>query len=132
MAKGVSGSERLDFDAMSDEELRDTVRHATEALRTRITERLEEYRSLAREVGIDLTLAKSGEGEGRRGRRRSIEPPEGEDRRREVTAKYRNPDNPAETWSGRGKPPRWMDERLKTGAKKEDFLIGERAKEQAA
>ena len=132
MAKGVSGSERLDFDAMSDEELRDTVRHATEALRTRITERLEEYRSLAREVGIDFTLAKSGEGEGRRGRRRSIEPPEGEDRRREVTAKYRNPDNPAETWSGRGKPPRWMDERLKTGAKKEDFLIGERAKEQAA
>jgi DNA-binding protein H-NS len=39
-------------------------------------------------------------------------------------AKYRDPRNPDNTWSGRGRPPRWMAAALKGGkAKKEDFLI---------
>ena len=41
-----------------------------------------------------------------------------------VAPKYRNPDNTAETWAGRGKPPRWMAVKLEKGAKLEDFLIG--------
>ena len=35
-----------------------------------------------------------------------------ERKRREVKAKYRNPDNPDETWSGRGRPPQWMQAKL--------------------
>ena len=42
---------------------------------------------------------------------------------RSVAAKYANPDNPSETWSGRGRQPRWMVARLKGGAKPEDFAI---------
>jgi hypothetical protein len=41
-----------------------------------------------------------------------------------VPPKYRNPDNPAETWTGRGLPPRWLAAELKRGARMEDFLIG--------
>ena len=41
-----------------------------------------------------------------------------------VPPKYRNPANGAETWTGRGKPPRWMADYLAKGKKKEDFLIG--------
>jgi DNA-binding protein H-NS len=38
--------------------------------------------------------------------------------------KYRNPQNPEETWSGRGRKPRWVTEALtRAGAKMEDFLI---------
>ena len=37
--------------------------------------------------------------------------------------KYRNPDNPAETWAGRGLKPRWLAAALKTGKKLEDFSI---------
>ena len=40
-----------------------------------------------------------------------------------VAPKYRNPANPAETWSGRGKHPRWMATALAGGKKIDDFLI---------
>jgi len=40
-----------------------------------------------------------------------------------VAPKYRNPSNPAEVWSGRGMPPRWMAAYLKQGKTREDFLI---------
>jgi DNA-binding protein H-NS len=40
-----------------------------------------------------------------------------------VFPKYQNPKNPAETWSGRGKHPRWMQAQLKAGKKPEHFLI---------
>jgi DNA-binding protein H-NS len=40
-----------------------------------------------------------------------------------VAPKYRNPDNPAETWAGRGLKPRWLTAAIKSGKKIEDFLI---------
>jgi DNA-binding protein H-NS len=40
-----------------------------------------------------------------------------------VAPKYRNPANPKETWTGRGKQPRWMAALTKKGKKVEDFLI---------
>jgi DNA-binding protein H-NS len=42
-----------------------------------------------------------------------------------VFPKYRNPQTPSETWSGRGKQPRWLTAAIKTGGKIEDFRIGE-------
>jgi DNA-binding protein H-NS len=40
-----------------------------------------------------------------------------------VFPKYRNPNDPSETWSGRGKQPRWLTAALKTGHTIEEFLI---------
>ncbi len=41
-----------------------------------------------------------------------------------VAPKYRDPKNPENTWTGRGRMPRWMVAATKGGkAKKEDFLI---------
>jgi DNA-binding protein H-NS len=53
----------------------------------------------------------------------------GEPRRKypRVFPKYRNPQIPHETWSGRGKQPRWLAAALKTGRKMEDFMISEAA-----
>src|SRR5882672_9177420 len=42
-----------------------------------------------------------------------------------VFPKYRNPQTPSETWSGRGKQPRWLAAAIKTGRKIEDFKIRE-------
>ena len=36
--------------------------------------------------------------------------------------KYRNPDNPGETWMGKGKRPKWLTAKLDAGARLEDFL----------
>ena len=40
-----------------------------------------------------------------------------------VLPKYQNPDEPSETWSGRGKQPRWLTAALKTGHTIDDFVI---------
>lgn len=50
---------------------------------------------------------------------------EGKQRRKypRVLPKYRNPSAPHETWSGRGKQPRWLVAAMKTGRKIDDFRI---------
>jgi DNA-binding protein H-NS len=45
-----------------------------------------------------------------------------------VAPKYRNPENPAETWAGRGLKPRWLTAAIKGGKKLDDFLIAGAAK----
>jgi DNA-binding protein H-NS len=40
-----------------------------------------------------------------------------------VAPKYRNPENPSETWAGRGLKPRWLEAALKSGKELEDFSI---------
>ncbi|WP_439406360.1 H-NS family nucleoid-associated regulatory protein [Bradyrhizobium sp. DASA03076] len=45
-----------------------------------------------------------------------------------VRPKYQNPKNPAQTWSGRGKLPRWLDPQLRAGRKLDDFLIDRSAR----
>lgn len=49
----------------------------------------------------------------------------GKSRKRGVVAiKYRDPENASNTWTGRGRMPRWMSAATKKrGVKKEDFLI---------
>ena len=37
--------------------------------------------------------------------------------------KYRNPDDPEKTWSGKGRKPGWIVEGLASGKKLEDFAI---------
>jgi DNA-binding protein H-NS len=41
-----------------------------------------------------------------------------------VAPKYRNPENPSETWAGRGLRPRWLVAAMEGGKKLEDFAIG--------
>jgi len=42
-----------------------------------------------------------------------------------VRPKYRNPERPFETWSGRGKQPRWVRAQLVSGKKFDDLLISQ-------
>ena len=44
-------------------------------------------------------------------------------KRAPATAKYANPVDASETWSGRGRKPRWFDAALKSGTKPEDMAI---------
>ena len=65
---------------------------------------------MAKEHGFDMRELFDGRmGKGKRGK---------------VAIKYRDPSNSANTWTGRGRMPRWMTAATKGGkAKKEDFLI---------
>ncbi|WP_027578294.1 H-NS histone family protein [Bradyrhizobium sp. Ai1a-2] len=50
----------------------------------------------------------------------------------EVRPKYRNPDQPTETWAGRGKKPRWLIAQLRLGKRIDDFRIKVRKKSRIA
>lgn len=43
--------------------------------------------------------------------------------RGKTAPKYRNPENPSETWAGRGLRPRWLAAAIKAGKNLEDFSI---------
>lgn len=40
-----------------------------------------------------------------------------------VEPKYRDPENPSLTWTGRGRMPKWLQERVDAGGNKDDFKI---------
>src|SRR4030081_927869 len=65
---------------------------------------------MAKEHGFDIRELVDGRmGKGKRGK---------------VAIKYRDPKNAGNTWTGRGRMPRWMVAATKGGkAKREDFLI---------
>jgi DNA-binding protein H-NS len=41
-----------------------------------------------------------------------------------VAPKYRNPHDPSETWTGRGRKPNWLVAELEAGRDREEFRIG--------
>jgi DNA-binding protein H-NS len=44
-------------------------------------------------------------------------------KRAPAAAKYANPADPSDTWSGRGRKPRWFDAALQAGKSPEDLAI---------
>ena len=69
----------------------------------------EKFAALAKRQGFDITELVGGKGRGRSSK---------------VAPKYQDPANPENTWTGRGRMPRWMSAATKSGRKhKEDFLI---------
>ena len=96
--------------SMSIEKLSDLHNKVETAIRQKVMERRQELESELSK----LSGYKNGHGRAKMGRGGA---------RGSVAAKYRNPENPMETWAGRGLPPRWLDAQLKRGKKKDDFLI---------
>src|SRR3974377_1218558 len=73
----------------------------------------EERRTMQEQLGKLDRLVESGSGAKGPGRgARGAVPP-----------KYRNPEDPSETWAGRGLKPRWLAAALKSGGKLEHFAV---------
>ena len=101
-----------DLNAMSLDELKKLKKDVDKAIETfREREKiaaLAEVEALAREKGFSLPelLKTSGR------KPRTVNAP-----------KYVNPDNPAQTWTGRGRRPGWIEEALAAGKSLEDMKI---------
>ena len=55
---------------------------------------------------------------------RGRKPKAADDARAHVAPKYRNPENPAETWTGRGRKPKWVGAKIAAGTTLESLKIG--------
>jgi DNA-binding protein H-NS len=75
----------------------------------RVAERRRELQSQ-----LSQLLEISGNGNGTR---------RGRGKKRSVSAKYRNPKNADEVWSGRGRMPLWLGAQIKAGKDRDDFLV---------
>jgi DNA-binding protein H-NS len=109
---------KLDFNAMSTDEMWQLHAEIARLLSVRLTsEKRELEQRLAKlrrenefpQVGVALTRQ---------------DPPRERRKYPRVLPKYQNPNEPSETWSGRGKQPRWLKAALKTGHTIEEFVIG--------
>jgi len=98
----------MNLKSMSIDKLSKLRSQVDAALSTRV---IEERRNLQSQLGKLSHLSGSGLKGGRGGPRGAVAP------------KYRNPENPGETWAGRGLRPRWLAAALKSGKKLEDFSI---------
>src|SRR3954465_11495982 len=77
---------------------------------------------------LESELSKLGRFQGGAGRAKSVFGRGGA--RGAVAPKYRNPDNPAETWAGRGLRPRWVQGKLDQGTPLEELLIDRTASQE--
>ncbi|MCR9145889.1 MAG: H-NS histone family protein [Rhodobacteraceae bacterium] len=109
---------KIDLDAHSLADLKElqkdldlAIDRAEKRERKEALEKLEEQ---ARDMGFTLSeLLSMKEGGGRKtGKPRAPAEP-----------KYRHPEDPSITWTGRGRKPNWIKEGLEKGQPIEDFLI---------
>jgi DNA-binding protein H-NS len=119
---GIMSSKKLELESMSLDNLWSLHEKVSAMLSARIrAEKHElEQRLAVLKRGMDV-IAQSGDPASFNGGSFN-----GKSRRKypRVLPKYRNPQT-SETWSGRGKRPRWLVAAMKSGSKMEDFKIDE-------
>ncbi len=102
----------INLNELSLKELRDLQSQVAKAIGSyeerKKKEALAELEEKARAMGFSLAELTGTT----TGRKRSV-----------AAAKYRNPTNAADTWTGRGRKPRWFEAALKAGKKPEDMAI---------
>jgi DNA-binding protein H-NS len=101
---------------MSVAKLQDLKAKVEAAISTKVSERRHELESQLSKLDGHSGGTRQRRPAGRGGPRGSVAP------------KYRNPENPSETWAGRGLRPRWLVAAMKGGKKVEDFAIAGAAK----
>jgi len=101
------------FEKLSEGELRSVIKDAEKALKGREDKKrkdvMVQIKELAASIGVTVEIKEGAKKSGRRGAK--------------VAVKYRNPDNSAETWTGRGITPRWLKELLDNGRDLSEFDV---------
>jgi DNA-binding protein H-NS len=106
-----------DFKLLSVEDLLGIKREVDEALASKVASEKKYLEQRLRELQ-EYDTAPSGISSPQLGKKKRYYPP--------VTAKYRNPENPNEAWSGRGLQPKWVVEGLEKGKRISDFEISKK------
>ena len=102
-----------DLNNLSVNELQAMIENAESAIKDRQAGKRKEVfaqiKALAASVGVTVEIHEANKKQKRKGAK--------------VAAKYRNPDNAEQTWTGRGMTPKWMRALTESGQDKSEFLI---------
>ena len=102
-----------DFNNLSESEIQALIGNAEKALKDRQSSKRKEViaqiKELAASIGVTVEIQ---EGDKKTERKSS-----------KVAARYSNPSNSSQTWTGRGLAPKWMQELLASGRDKSEFEI---------
>jgi len=113
-------SKKLNLDAMSVDEMWQLHEEISRVLSVRLTSEKRELEKRLAQLRREKDMPQPDLAE------RQFLKGAAQERRKypQVFPKYQNPDEHSETWSGRGKQPRWLAAALKTGRRIEEFAIG--------
>lgn len=102
-----------DFNQLSESELREIINNAEKALKEKQSnkrkETINKIKELAASIGITVEIHDT---EKKLDKRSST-----------VAARYRNPEDASQTWTGRGLKPKWIQVLLDAGKSLSDFEI---------
>lgn len=103
-----------DFNNLSENEIQALIETAEKALREKQMSKrkdvIAQIKELAASIGVTVEISDAD--------KKVMERKAGK-----VAAKYRNPADPSQTWTGRGLAPRWMQDLLAAGKDKAEFEI---------
>ncbi len=102
-----------DLNQLSETELQSLLENAGRALKERQYSKRKEViaqiKELAASIGVNVEIQETGKKLDRRSAA--------------VPARYRNPDDPTQTWTGRGLKPKWMQALIAAGRSPSEFEI---------
>jgi DNA-binding protein H-NS len=103
----------IDLNSKSPEELAAIIAEAQAQLVAKQTSKRKEVLAQIKELAASIDVVVTITDESKTSKRAASA----------VVAKYRDPDNPKNAWTGRGLAPKWMKAYLDSGRSKEEFLI---------
>lgn len=102
-----------EYNNLSESELQAVILNAENALKRKQEKKYKEViaqiKELAASIGVAVVISEDRGKPGKKGKK--------------VVAKYCNPDDSSQKWTGRGVAPKWMQVLINAGHDKSEFLI---------
>ncbi|HIF54303.1 MAG: H-NS histone family protein [Methylococcales bacterium] len=103
-----------EYNTLSEDELQAVIAQAEKALKDKQLEKrkqvLAQIKELAASIGVTVKINDQDQ-------------PASVRKGKKIAPKYRNPGDAAQTWTGRGVAPKWMQALINEGRDKSEFLL---------
>jgi DNA-binding protein H-NS len=110
----INGDSMTDFNNLTETEIQALIDNAGKALKEKQSSKRKEVIAQIKELAASIGVTVEIHDADKKADRRSSS---------KVEAKYRNPADASQTWTGRGLAPKWMKDLIASGRDKSEFAI---------